>query len=112
MHELSDARFLEILKSVRSTGSAKVDEPGQRLREYVALSSAFDAASLPGAGSGLIKDPEVDQFLARDCEPVRTRSGEKWRLVPTYAGRPWLSWTAPGGWAASPGVRTRSTSGT
>jgi len=80
MFELSDARFQYILKSIRSTGSAKPDERGQQLREFVALSSAFDAASLPDSGPGPKVDPEVDQFLARDCERVVTRDGEKWSL--------------------------------
>ncbi|GAA1571150.1 hypothetical protein GCM10009789_25900 [Kribbella sancticallisti] len=80
LHDLSSAKFEGILDSIRSTGPAKSGGRVQELREFVALLSAFDVASLPGSTDRPHVDPVIDQFLAQDCEPVVTRAGEKWSL--------------------------------
>ena len=75
-----DERLSAILESLASSEETEVDPQRRRLREHVALLSAFDAASLPELASNDGHDVEVDLFLVEDCERVETRDGQYWSL--------------------------------
>jgi tetratricopeptide (TPR) repeat protein len=77
---IADDRFAALLESIQPPQAPYVTPQRARLREYVALLSAFDAASLPPLTTGQVRDPEAEGFLVEDCEHVVTRGGQRWSL--------------------------------
>ena len=83
---ITDDHFAALLESIQPPQAPQVSPQRTRLREYVAILTAFDAASLapltPGLplATGVARDPEADSFLAEDCEHVVTPGGHRWSL--------------------------------
>jgi hypothetical protein len=80
--KFADERLSAILESLTPSEETAVGPRRRKLRERVALLSAFDAASLPELASDDADDIEVDLFLVEDCERVETRDGQRWSLRP------------------------------
>ena len=72
--------FAALLDSVESPAAPEITPRRAKLREYVCLLSAFDAANLPSPVSAQPHDPQAQQFLIEDCERVATREGQRWSL--------------------------------
>jgi hypothetical protein len=69
-----------LLESIEPPQAPEVLPERVRLREHVAMLSAFDAASLPSPAAGAEHDHAVEEFLVADCERVVTREGARWSL--------------------------------
>ena len=77
--KIADDRFAALLNSIEPPRVPSVSAERERLREHVALLSAFDAGMLPSlrdAGA----ESELGAFLTEDCERVGTRKGQRWSL--------------------------------
>jgi cellulose synthase operon protein C len=77
---IASEHFEALLKSVQPAEAPQVTPERARLREHVAILSAFDAAILPPSTKGQARDPEIESFLVEDCERVITRGGQRWSL--------------------------------
>ena len=79
--EISDDSFEAFLDSIEPPAAPKITPRRARLRDYVCLLSAFDAAELPPPSrAARSRDLLVQQFLLEDCERVTTRAGQRWSL--------------------------------
>jgi hypothetical protein len=78
--KITDDRFAALLESVAPPRAPSVSLRRERLREHVALLSAFDAVALPSPDADAEAAAAVAEFLTADCERVATRQGQRWSL--------------------------------